>query len=632
MKIYINKKQKKILFRIIITLLMLLILHFISLPYVILLILHLIIYFVIGYDILKKAFKGILNQQIFDENFLMTLASIGSFILSIISKNNNYVEGISVLLFYQIGEFFQKLALNKSRNNISSLMDIKPDYANIIKNSEIKKVNPSNVSIGSEILIMAGEKIPIDGIIIDGNSYLDTSALTGESIPKNVNVGNFVNSGSINLNAPLKLKTTRKFEHSTVSKILDLVENASSHKSKTEAFITRFSKIYTPLICFFAFLLSILPPFINFILKLPLNLDIWIYRSLTFLVVSCPCALAISIPLSFFSSIGGASKEGILIKGSNYLESLCYSKYVIFDKTGTLTKGKFEVTKINSVKMENKKLLEYATIANFTSSHPISKSLKNCYKENVDINRIKDLNEIGGKGIIAKIDNDIVAVGNEKLMNDLNIKFESNTSFGTTIHIAINNNYEGNIIISDTIKENSLKTIIGLKKEEIKKIIMFTGDTKNISDKIASLLNIDEVYSELLPNDKVNKLTYYLSKNKNEKVIYVGDGINDAPCLTRADIGISMGHIGSDAAIEASDIVLMDDDPLKIVKAIKISKKCIRIIKENIVFSLTIKISCLILTAFGIATMKFAIFADVGVMIIAILNSIRTLNIKNKKL
>ena len=583
-------------------------------------------YLVIGYDILKKAIKGILNRQVFDENFLMAVATVGAIALG------EYKEGVAVMLFYQIGELFQSYAVGKSRRNISDLMDIRPDYANIENESgEVEKVDPDEVEIGSIIVVKPGEKIPLDGIIIEGKTTLNTSALTGESLPREVSINDEVMSGCINLNGLIKIKTTKEFGESTVSKILDLVENASSKKSRSENFISKFAKYYTPAVCYGAVALAFLPPVISLLfLNIDANWGEWISRALTFLVISCPCALVISIPLSFFAGIGGASHEGVLVKGSNYLETLAQTKYVVFDKTGTMTQGVFEVTGIHHASIDKDKLLEYAALAESYSTHPISKSLQKAYGKEIDQHRVLDVQEISGHGIIAKVDGQDVAVGNIKLMKKLNISCQQCHSVGTVVHVAINNEYAGHILISDLMKPHAKEAIQALKKIGIKKTIMLTGDIKSVADQVAEELKIDAVYSDLLPSDKVDKVEEILqNKGNKEKVAFVGDGINDAPVLSRADIGIAMGALGSDAAIEAADVVLMDDDPLKIAKAIKISKKCIRIVYENIYFAIGVKVICLILGAIGIANMWIAIFADVGVMVLAVLNAIRALRVSH---
>lgn len=620
-----NKKQKKMLIRIIIAFILFIALRVLSLNDFYETILFLITYFIIGYDILKKAIKGILNRQVFDENFLMAIATVGAIALG------EYSEGTAVMLFYQIGEWFQSYAVGKSRRNISELMDIRPDYANIEDDSgNIVQVDPDEVEIGSTIIVKPGEKIPIDGKIIEGTSSLNTSALTGESLPQEVTTNDEVISGCINITGLLKIKTTKEFGESTVSKILDMVENASSKKSKSENFISKFARYYTPAVCYSALALALIPPIINLLIGNEASWSVWIYRALTFLVISCPCALVISIPLSFFAGIGGASNTGVLVKGSNYLEALATTKYVVFDKTGTMTQGVFEVSGIHHSTIENDQLLEYATLAESYSTHPISKSLQKAYGKPVDKTRIKDVKEISGHGVIAKIDNITVMAGNDKLMKKFNISYVDCHSIGTIVHIAIDNKYAGHILISDLIKPTAKQAIQELKNIGIKKTIMLTGDISKVANKVATDLNIDQVYSELLPEDKVTKVEELLNQKSNkEKLAFVGDGINDAPVLSRADIGIAMGALGSDAAIEAADIVLMDDDPLKIAKAIKISKKCLKIVYENIYFAIGIKVICLILGAIGIANMWLAIFADVGVMVIAVLNAIRALNVKN---
>lgn len=620
-----NKKQKKMLIRIIISFILFIALRILSLNNFYETILFLITYFIIGYDILKKAIKGILNRQVFDENFLMAIATVGAIALG------EYSEGTAVMLFYQIGEWFQSYAVGKSRRNITELMDIRPDYANIEDDSgNIVQVDPDEVEIGSIIIVKPGEKIPIDGKIIEGTSSLNTSALTGESLPQEVTTNDEVISGCINITGLLKIKTTKEFGESTVSKILDMVENASSKKSKSENFISKFARYYTPAVCYSALALALIPPIINLLMGNEASWSVWVYRALTFLVISCPCALVISIPLSFFAGIGGASNSGVLVKGSNYLEALATTKYVVFDKTGTMTQGVFEVSGIHHSTIENDQLLEYATLAESYSTHPISKSLQKAYGKPVDKTRIKDVKEISGHGVIAKIDNITVMAGNDKLMKKFNISYVDCHSIGTIVHIAIDNKYAGHILISDVIKPTAKQAIQELKNIGIKKTIMLTGDISKVANKVATDLNIDQVYSELLPEDKVTKVEELLNQKSNkEKLAFVGDGINDAPVLSRADIGIAMGALGSDAAIEAADIVLMDDDPLKIAKAIKISKKCLKIVYENIYFAIGIKVICLILGAIGIANMWLAIFADVGVMVIAVLNAIRALNVKN---
>lgn len=586
--------------------------------------LFMIPYLVIGYDILKKAFKGILNKQVFDENFLMAVATVGAILLG------DYSEGVAVMLFYQIGELFQSYAVGKSRRNISELMDIRPDYANIEKDGALEQVDPDEVEIGTIIVVQPGEKVPIDGVITEGTSTLNTSALTGESLPRDAKAGDEVISGCINMTGLLKIRTTKEFGESTVSKILELVENSSSRKSKSENFISKFAKYYTPAVCYGALALALIPPVVLLIMGKPAMWGDWIYRALTFLVISCPCALVISIPLSFFAGIGGASNQGILVKGSNYLETLAQTKYVVFDKTGTMTQGVFEVSGIHHNEMSDEKLLEYAALAECSSSHPISKSLQKAYGKPIDRNRVTDIEEISGNGVIAKVDGISVAAGNTKLMNRLGIAYQDCHHVGTVVHMAIDGKYAGHILISDIIKPHAKEAIAELKKAGISKTVMLTGDSKRVADQVAEELGIQEVYSELLPADKVSRVEELLNqKSEKDKLAFVGDGINDAPVLSRADIGIAMGALGSDAAIEAADIVLMDDDPLKISKAIKIARKCIRIVYENIYFAIGIKVLCLILGALGIANMWMAIFADVGVMIIAVLNAIRTLFVKN---
>ena len=625
-----TKKQKKMLVRIIITAVMLVGLKFIPLTGIPQLAAYLIAYLVIGYDILKKAGKGILNGRAFDENFLMAIATLGAFFLAVWTKSGDYVEGIAVMLFYQIGELFQSYAVGKSRRNISALMDIRPDYANIEQDGKLEQVDPDEVAVGSVIVVQPGEKVPLDGIVVSGSASLNTSALTGESLPRDVKEGDEIISGCIDMNGVLKVRTTKEFGESTVSKILDLVENASSRKSRSEAFISRFARIYTPAVCIAAVVLAIALPVVRLALGLAPDWTSWIYRALTFLVVSCPCALVISIPLGFFAGIGGASKEGILIKGSNYLEALSESKYVVFDKTGTLTQGVFEVTGVHHSEMEEVKLLEYAALAECASSHPISKSLQKAYGREIDRSRVSDIEEISGHGIVAKVDGHAVAAGNSKLMRKLGISYQDCHSVGTIIHMAIDGKYAGHIVISDVVKPHSGEAIAALKKSGVAKTVMLTGDSKRVADQVAAELGIDEVHSELLPGDKVDEVEKLLAqKGSREKLAFVGDGINDAPVLSRADIGIAMGAMGSDAAIEAADVVLMDDDPLQIAKAIGISRKCIGIVRQNIVFSLVVKFACLALTALGYANMWAAIFADVGVMIIAVLNAIRALKYKS---
>ena len=626
-----TKKQKKMLIRIIIAAVLLIALNFIPVKGILRMILFLIPYLVIGYDILKKAGKGILNRQVFDENFLMAVATIGAIAIAIYDRSGNFNEAVAVMLFYQIGELFQSYAVGKSRRNISELMDIRPDYANIEQDGKLERVDPDEVEIGTVIVVQPGEKVPIDGIVIEGTSTLNTSALTGESLPRETKVGDEIVSGCINMTGVLKIRTTKEFGESTVSKILELVENSTSRKSRSEDFISKFAKYYTPAVCYGALALAILPPLVRMLaMGAAPQWDMWIYRALTFLVISCPCALVISIPLSFFAGIGGASHEGVLVKGSNYLEAMSQTKYVVFDKTGTLTKGVFEVNGVHHSEMEEEKLLEYAALAESASSHPISRSIQRAYGKEIDRTRVSEIEEISGNGVTAKVDGKPVAAGNDKLMKRLGITPIACHSAGTIIHIAIDGKYMGHILISDVEKPTSKEAIRALKSAGIEKTVMLTGDAKRVADQVAEKLGLDEVYSELLPSDKVAQVERLLAeKPEKAKLAFVGDGINDAPVLGRADIGIAMGAMGSDAAIEAADVVLMDDDPLKIVKAIKISKKCIRIVYQNIIFALTIKAICLILGAIGIANMWVAIFADVGVMVIAVLNAIRALYVKN---
>ena len=626
-----KKKQKIMLVRIAVTSAALIILHFIPVTGLSRLLLYTAVYILIGYDILKKAGWGIIHGRAFDENFLMTVATVGAFGLAILEKSGEYTEGIAVMLFYQVGEFFQNLAVGKSRKNISSLMDIRPDYANIERDGELLKVSPDEVRVGSIITVRPGEKIPLDGTVTDGSSSLNTCALTGESMPRDVKVGDGVISGCINMSGVLKVRTEKEFGESTVSKILDLVENASSRKSKSEAFISRFARIYTPAVCGAALLLALAGPGIRLALGMSPEWDVWLYRALTFLVVSCPCALVISIPLSFFSGIGGASREGILIKGSNYLEILAKTKCVVFDKTGTLTEGVFEVTGVHHNSLNREKLLEYAALAECDSTHPISKSLQKAYGKPIDRSRVGNIEEISGHGIRAEVDGKSIAIGNIKLMRLVGIEPIECHSTGTVIHVAVDGKYAGHIVISDVVKPTAKAAIAALGRVGVDKIVMLTGDAKAVAEKVADELGIVEVRSELLPADKVTEVERLLDeKKKNEKLAFVGDGINDAPVLTRADIGIAMGAMGSDAAIEAADIVLMDDDPMRISTAIGISRKCLGIVKENIVFSLAVKFACLVLAAIGIADMWLAIFADVGVMIIAVLNAIRALRYKSE--
>ena len=620
-----NKKQKNMLYCIIVAILCIIGLELLPIGGTIKFVLYMVPYFIVGYDILKKAIKGIMNKQVFDENFLMAVATVGAIALG------EYSEGVAVMLFYQIGELFQSYAVGKSRRNISDLMDIRPDFANIEVDGELEQVDPDEIEIGSIIVVQPGEKVPIDGIIVEGNTTLNTSALTGESLPREAKVNDEVISGCINMTGLLKIKTTKEFGESTVSKILDMVENASSKKSKSENFISRFARFYTPAVCYGALVLALLPPLVRMLfMGLDPMWNDWIFRALTFLVISCPCALVISIPLGFFAGIGGASRAGVLVKGSNYLETLASTKYVVFDKTGTMTQGVFEVSGVHHNTMDRDELLEYAALAESYSTHPISKSLQKAYGKPILKNRVGDVEEISGNGVIAKVDDKVVAAGNAKLMERLNVKYDECHEVGTIVHIAIDNQYEGHILISDVMKPHAKEAIQALKNIGIKKTVMLTGDMNTVAKKVANDLKIDEVYSELLPGDKVTKVEELLSKkDEKEKLAFVGDGINDAPVLSRADIGIAMGAMGSDAAIEAADIVLMDDDPLKISKAIKIAKKCMKIVYENIYFAIGIKILCLILGAIGIANMWLAIFSDVGVMVIAVLNAIRTLYVKN---
>ena len=619
-----NKKQKKMLIRIIVAAVLIVLFSKLPIDGYVRFGLFMIPYLVIGYDILQKAFKGIRNKQVFDENFLMAVATVGAILLG------DYSEGVAVMLFYQIGELFQSYAVGKSRRNISELMDIRPDYANIEVDGKLEQIDPDEVEIGTVIVVQPGEKVPIDGVIIDGVSTLNTSALTGESLPRDAKAGDEVISGCINMTGVLKIRTIREFGESTVSKILELVENSSSRKSKSENFISKFAKYYTPVVCYGALALAFIPPIVLLIMGKPTMWGDWIYRALTFLVISCPCALVISIPLSFFAGIGGASNQGVLVKGSNYLETLAQTSYVVFDKTGTMTQGVFEVSGVHHNEISDEKLLEYAALAECSSSHPISKSLQKAYGKPIDRNRVTDIEEISGNGVTAKVDGISVAAGNAKLMKRLGISYQECHHVGTVIHMAVDGKYEGHILISDILKPHAKEAIAELKKAGIKKTVMLTGDSKRVADQVAKELGIGEVYSELLPADKVSKVEELLhQKSEKEKLAFVGDGINDAPVLSRADIGIAMGALGSDAAIEAADIVLMDDDPLKISKAIKIARKCIHIVYENIYFAIGIKILCLILGALGIANMWMAIFADVGVMIIAVLNAIRTLFVKN---
>ena len=620
-----TKKQKKVLIRIIVAAVLIIAFSFLPLEGYIRFICYMVPYLVIGYDVLRKAIKGILNRQVFDENFLMAVATVGAIALG------DYKEGVSVMLFYQIGELFQSYAVGKSRRNISELMDIRPDYANVEKDGELEQVDPDEVEVGTVIVVQPGEKVPIDGVITEGSSTLNTSALTGESLPREAKAGDEVISGCINMTGLLKIQTTREFGESTVSKILELVENSSSRKSRSENFISKFARYYTPAVCYGALALAILPPIVRILaLGLAPEWGDWIYRALTFLVISCPCALVISIPLSFFAGIGGASHEGVLVKGSNYLETMAQTKYVVFDKTGTMTQGVFEVSGVHHNTIPEEQLLEYAALAECSSSHPISKSLQKAYGKPIDRNRVTDIEEISGHGVKAKVDGVEVAVGNAKLMKQMDLSYSECHEVGTIVHVAVDGTYAGHILISDQLKPHAKQAIQDLKRAGITKTVMLTGDMKRVADQVAAELGIDEVHSELLPADKVAKVEELLAKKgEKEKLAFVGDGINDAPVLSRADIGIAMGALGSDAAIEAADVVLMDDDPQKIVKAIKISRKCLRIVYENIYFALGIKAICLILGALGIANMWMAIFADVGVMVIAVLNAIRALFVKN---
>ena len=623
-----NKKQKKRLYQIIACVIMIVAISIVGVSGVLKLALYLITYIIIGHDILKKAVKGIIKGQVLDENFLMAIATVGAFIMAIYSRSEDYLECVAVMLFYQIGELFQSYAVGKSRDNIAALMDIRPDYANIMQDGELTRVDPEDVSVGSVIIVQPGEKVPLDGVVVKGSSSLNTAALTGESLPRDVAEGEEIISGCINMTGVIEVRTTKEFGDSTVSKILDLVENASSRKSKSEDFIKRFAKVYTPAVCIGALILATLPPVISHIVIGNSNWNIWIYRALTFLVVSCPCALVISIPLSFFAGIGGASHAGVLVKGSNYLEALSQVTTVVFDKTGTLTKGSFEVSGIHHNRLEEEKLLEYAALAECASSHPISRSLIDAYGKPLDRSRVSDIEEISGHGICARVDGHNVLVGNDKLMKSYNVDYRDCHSVGTVIHVAIDNEYQGHIVISDVVKPEAKEAIAALKKLGIHNTVMLTGDSSKVAATVADSLGIDRVLSELLPQDKVSELEKLLeTRSPKDKLAFVGDGINDAPVLSRADIGIAMGAMGSDAAIEAADVVLMDDNPMQIAKAIKISKKCIGIVRQNITFALGIKFACLILSAVGIANMWLAIFADVGVMVIAVINAIRALKV-----
>ena len=621
-----TKKQKKMLARIIIAFAALVALNFIPVTGILRLALYLAVYLLIGYDILKKAGKGILNGRVFDENFLMAIATVGAFALAIYKKSGDYNEAIAVMLFYQVGELFQSYAVGKSRKNISALMDIRPDYANIEKDGSLVKVDPDEVDVGTVIVVQPGEKVPIDGVVVEGESTLNTSALTGESLPRDAHMGDEVISGCINMTGVLKIRTTKAFGESTVSKILELVENSSSRKSRSEDFIAKFARVYTPAVCGSALALAVLPPVVRLIMGLSAEWEIWLYRALTFLVTSCPCALVVSIPLTFFAGIGGASRQGILVKGSNYLETLSRVRTVVFDKTGTLTRGVFEVSGVHHSPLENEKLIEYAALAECASSHPISRSLQKAYGKPIDRSRVTDIEEISGHGVTATVDGVTVAAGNAKLMDKLGIAYQNCHSVGTIIHMAVNGEYAGHIVISDIVKPHSKEAIDALHKAGVTKTVMLTGDAKKVAESVAVELGVDEVHAELLPGDKVNEVEKLLdAQGKGGKLAFVGDGINDAPVLSRADIGVAMGAMGSDAAIEAADVVLMDDEPLNIAKAIRISRKCLRIVYQNIAFALAVKFLCLLLVALGAAGMWAAIFADVGVMVLAVLNAIRAL-------
>ncbi len=625
-----NKKQKKMLIRILIAAALLIILNFVPVTGWLRFVLYMVPYLIVGYDVLRKAFKGILNKQVFDECFLMSVATIGAVALGLFSGSGDYVEATAVMLFYQVGELFQSYAVGKSRANITELMDIRPDYANIDEDGKLIQVDPDEVAVGSVIIVQPGEKVPIDGIVVEGSSSLNTAALTGESVPRDVTVGDEIISGCINETSVLRIKTTKEFGESTVSKVLDLVENATSLKSKSEDFITKFARVYTPVVVYSAIALAFIPPMIRALFGYPANMAVWVYRALSFLVASCPCAIVVSVPLSFFAGIGGASREGVLIKGSNYLESLSQVNTVVFDKTGTLTQGVFEVDGIHHNVIEDERLIEYAALAESASSHPISKSLQRAYGKGIDRSRVSDITEISGHGITAIVDGKQIAVGNNKLMTSMGISYLPCHKVGTILHVAIDGEYAGHIIIADQLKPNSKKAIAAMKEAGIRTTVMLTGDARAVADKVAANLGIDEVHAELLPADKVTYLEELLSnQGKKDKLSFVGDGINDAPVLRRADIGIAMGAMGSDAAIEAADVVLMDDDPLKIAKAIKISRKCIRIVYQNIIGAIAMKVLCLLLVAVGVAGMGLAVFADVGVMVICILNAIRALHVKN---
>ena len=630
-RVYMNKKQKKMLIRIIISALLMVLLSFVKVQGVLRFMLYMVPYLIVGYDILIKAVKGILNKQVFDECFLMAVATVGAIVLGIIG-DGDYTEAIAVMLFYQIGEWFQSYAVGRSRRNISELMDIRPDYANIEQDGHLERVDPDEVETGSIIVVQPGEKVPIDGVITEGSTMLDTAALTGESVPRTAKAGDEVISGCINMSGLIKIRTTREFGESTVSKILDLVENASSRKSRSEAFISRFARVYTPAVCYSALALAIIPPiFRMLVMGQPAMWGDWLYRALTFLVISCPCALVISIPLSFFAGIGGASKEGVLVKGSNYLETLADTRYVVFDKTGTLTKGVFEVTGIHQAGMDEKELLRLAAYAESSSTHPISRSLIKAYGEEPDRSLVTDVREISGKGVIATVEGRTVACGNDKLMEELSVPHEDcHEDAGTIIHVAVDGAYEGHIVISDVLKDDAADAIRKLKSSGVRRTIMLTGDSEAVAAAVAKQLSIDEYHAELLPGDKVDKVEELIAaKSEKDKLAFVGDGINDAPVLSRADVGIAMGAMGSDAAIEAADVVLMDDDPMKIVKAIRIARKCLGIVRQNIVFAIGIKLICLFLGAIGFANMWLAIFADVGVMVLAVLNAIRALFVKD---
>lgn len=625
-----NKKQKKVLVRIIIAALILAGLNLLPIQGVPAMLLYLAAYFVIGYDILRKAGKGILNGRVFDENFLMAVATVGAIVLALIEKSGDFNEAVFVMLFYQIGELFQSYAVGKSRRDITALMDIRPDYANVERDGKLEQVDPDEVETGSIIVVQPGEKVPIDGVVVEGESTINTSALTGESLPRDIAEGEEIISGCINMTGVLKVRTTKPFGESTVSKILELVENSGMRKSRSEQFISRFARVYTPIVCYSALALALLPPLVRVLfMGLGGEWTVWLYRALAFLIVSCPCALVISIPLSFFAGLGGASREGVLVKGSNFLEALSQTKTVVFDKTGTLTKGVFEVSGIHHCPIEDEKLLEFAALAECASSHPISKSLRTAYGKEIDRSRVSDIEEISGSGVTATVDGHKIAAGNDRLMRTLGIEYNDCRSAGTIVHVAIDGRYSGHIVISDVVKPTSKQAVAELKRAGVEKTVMLTGDSSSVAEKVATQLGIDEVHSRLLPADKVERVEQLLAVQSGKaKLAFVGDGINDAPVLSRADIGIAMGAMGSDAAIEAADVVLMDDDPMKISKAIKISRKCIRIVYENIVFALGVKFACLLLVALGVAAMGAAIFADVGVMVIAVLNAMRALRVQ----